>query len=97
MAVVAMLLLPVRWAYWPRLASVPVFETHIAPARDAFYRLEDPWRRLFDGVAVPDTLPVLRFTLPDSAHARWLTVLDTLRARGINAGSDLCRTFGGWW
>ena len=87
LGVVALWLLPVRWAYWPRLDAVPFFWQRIAPVRDAFYRLEDPTRRLLDGYAVPDTLPVLRLTLPDTATVRWLGQLDSIRVRGVNAAA----------
>lgn len=80
-------LLPVRWAYWPGLEAVPGFWQRIGPARDAFYRLEDPFRRLGSGYAAPDTLPVLRLTLPDTAASRWLGQLDSIRARGVNVAA----------
>ncbi len=76
--------LPVRWAYWTRLENVPIFWQRIGPARDAMYRLEDPVRRLLSGYAAPDTLPVLRFALADSAARRWEDQLDSIRVRGIN-------------
>lgn len=82
-----LLVLPVRWAYWPRLENVPIFWQRIAPARDALYRLEDPILRLESGYTVPDTLPVLRFTLTDSAAGRWRGQLDSIRARGVSVAA----------
>ncbi|MBC7448412.1 MAG: CotH kinase family protein [Hymenobacteraceae bacterium] len=84
---VLLAIVPVRWAYWARLEKVPVFWQRIGPVRDALYRLEDPIRRLGDGYSVPDTLPVLRFALVDSAAARWRGQLDSIRARGINVAA----------
>ncbi len=80
--------LPLDWAYPARLEGNALFAQHIAPWRNAFYRLEDPARRLFGSYSVPDSLPVLRFSLPDSAQTRWLAQLDTLRARGINSAAS---------
>jgi CotH kinase protein len=78
-------LLPVEWLYWPRWERYPVFVRNISPWRNAFYRLEDPAVRLLGGYSVPDSLPVLRFSLPDSAENRLFAHLDTLLTRGINA------------
>ncbi len=82
-------LLPVGWAYWARLDQVAAFRERVGPVRDAVYRLEDPVRRVFGGYAVPDTLPVLRLTLPDTAAARWHAQLDSISARGVNVAAAL--------
>lgn len=81
-------LLPVSWVFWPPLELNQTFAKRIAPLRNAFYRAEDPFRRVFGGFSIPDTLPVLRFTLPDTAEARLMARLDTIRARGVNVAAS---------
>ncbi len=80
-------LLPLEAVFWPPLELNQVFAKRIAPARNAFYRLEDPLRRFFGGYAVPDTLPVLQFTLPEVARAALYAQLDSIRVRGINGSA----------
>lgn len=77
-------LLPVAWVFWPTLELNQFFAHRVAPARNALYRLEDGPRRWLSGFSLPDTLPVLRLTLPDAAEDQLRAQLDTIRARGIN-------------
>ncbi len=80
--------LPEKIAYHPRWQQLPPAFSALTTTRDAFYRAEDPIRRLFTWYTAPDTLPVLRFALPDSAAVRWFANLDSVRARGINAAAS---------
>lgn len=86
--VLVLWLLPVQWVFWPPLELNQTFAKRIAPLRNAFYRAEDPFRRVFGGFSIPDTLPVLRFTLADTAEDRLMARLDTIRARGINVAAS---------